>query len=302
MKLKFFTLLLALGTAWSLQSCDNDDDGSINVPTELQNAFSEKYPNVANVRWESKAGYYVADFRDGYEASAWFAPNGEWQMTETDIPYSALPQAVKTTFEGSEYKKGSRWLVDDVDKLERKGFETVYVIEIERQNEERDLYYSEEGVLIKTIVDVDDDSDDQYLPEQNAQLTESMKTFINTKYPGYRLVDVDIEDDGANRGFTEVDIIHMDAELNRNVSKEVLFDKTGAWYSTSWDVRYNELPADVKTTITTQINTNYAGYVFDDAERIEEAANSAKYYRIELEKNNSRDVYLNINDNGTLRQ
>lgn len=302
MKLKFFTLLLALGTAWSLQSCDNDDDGSINVPTELQNAFSEKYPNVANVRWESKAGYYVADFRDGYEASAWFAPNGEWQMTETDIPYSALPQAVKTTFEGSEYKKGSRWLVDDVDKLERKGFETVYVIEIERQNEERDLYYSEEGVLIKTIVDVDDDSDDQYLPEQNAQLTESMKTFINTKYPGYRLVDVDIEDDGANRGFTEVDIIHMDAELNRNVSKEMLFDKTGAWYSTSWDVRYNELPADVKTTITTQINTNYAGYVFDDAERIEEAANSAKFYRIELEKNNSLNVYLNINDDGTLRQ
>lgn len=304
MKLKIFTLLLALGAAWSLQSCDNDDDGSINVPTELQNAFSEKYPNVANVRWESKAGYYVADFHDGYEASAWFAQNGEWQMTETDVPFDALPQAVITEFGKSEYKNenGSGWLVDDVDKLERKGLETVYVIEVERQNEERDLYYSEEGDLIKTIIDVDDDRDDQYLPEQNAQLTESMKTFINNKYPGYRLVEVDIEDDGVNRGFTEVDIIHMDAELNRNVPKEILFDKSGNWYSTSWDVRYNELPADVRTAITDQINTSYAGYVFDDAERIEEAANSAKYYRIELEKNNSRDVYLNINDNGTLRQ
>lgn len=301
MKLKIFTLLLALGAAWSLQSCDNDDDGSINVPTELQNAFSEKYPNVANVRWESKAGYYVADFRDGYEASAWFAQNGEWQMTETDVPYSALPQQIKSAFEASEYKNGSGWLVDDVDKLERKGLETVYVIEVERQNEERDLYYSEEGVLIKTIIDVDDDRDDQYLPEQNAQLTESMKTFINTKYPGYRLVEVDIEDDGANRGFTEVDIIHMDTELNRNVPKEILFDKTGVWFSTSWDVRYNELPADVRTAITDQINTSYAGYVFDDAERIEEA-NGAKYYRIELEKNDSGDVYLNINDNGKPHQ
>lgn len=301
MKLKFFTLLLALGAAWSLQSCDNNDDDSIPVPTELQNAFSEKYPNVANVKWETKAGYYVADFHNGYEASAWFTPNGEWQLTETDIPYSALPQAVKTTFDASEYKKGSGWHIDDVDKLERKGLETVYVIEVEKQNEERDLYYSEEGVLIKTIVDIDDDRDDQYLPEQNAQLTENMKNFINTKYPGYRLVEVDIEDDGANRGFTEVDIIHMDVELNRNVSKEILFDKTGAWYSTSWDVRYNELPADVRTAISTQINTNYVGYVFDDAERIEEAANSAKYYRIELEKNNG-DAYLNINDDGTLRQ
>lgn len=169
MKLKIFTLLLALGAAWSLQSCDNNDDDSINVPAQLQNAFSEKYPNVANVRWESKAGYYVADFHDGYEASAWFTPNGEWQMTETDIPYDALPQAVKTTFDASEYKK---WLVDDVDKLERKGFETIYVIEVEKQNEERDLYYSEKGDLIKTVVDLDDDRDEQYLP---VQLTDAMK-------------------------------------------------------------------------------------------------------------------------------
>lgn len=302
MKLKIFVLLLVLGAAWSLQSCDNNDDESIPVPTELQNAFSEKYPNVANVKWETKAGYYVADFHNGYEASAWFTPNGEWQLTETDIPYSALPQAVKTTFETSEYRNGSGWNVDDVDKLERIGLETIYVIEVERQNEEKDLYYSEEGFLIKAVVDVDDDRDDQYLPEQNAQLTESMKTFINTKYPDYRLVEVDIEDDGVNRGFTEVDIIHMDAELKRDVPKEILFDKTGNWHSTSWDVSYNELPTAVQTAITIQINTRYVEYIFDDANRIEEAANSAKYYRIELEKNNSRDVYLNINDDGTLHQ
>lgn len=300
MKLKIFSLLLALGAAWSLQSCDNNDDESIKVPAQLQNAFSEKYPNVANVRWESKAGYYVADFRDGYEASAWFAPNGEWQMTETDVPFDALPQAVKTEFGKSEYKSDPGWNVDDVDKLERKGLETVYVIEVERQNEERDLYYSEEGVLIKTVVDVDD-RDDQYLPEQNAQLTESMKTFINTQYPGYRLMGVDIEDDGAYRGFTEVDIIHFDTELSRNVSKEILFDKAGAWHSTSWDVRRNELPRDVEITLSAQITAN-SGYHFDDAERIEEAAGNAKYYRIELEKDNSQDIILKISDDGTLLQ
>ena len=32
MKLKIYTLLLALSVTWSLQSCDNDDDGSIAVP------------------------------------------------------------------------------------------------------------------------------------------------------------------------------------------------------------------------------------------------------------------------------
>lgn len=294
MKLKIFTLLLALGAAWSLQSCDNDDDGSINVHTELQNAFSEKYPNVANVRWESKAGYYVADFHDGYEASAWFAQNGEWQMTETDVPFDALPQAVITEFGKSEYKNGSGWLVDDVDKLERKGLETVYVIEVERQNEERDLYYSEEGVLIKTIVDVDDDRDDQYLP---VQLTDAMKNILNEKYPGASILEVDIENDRNDwdYGFTEVDIFH------EGKHKDVRFNQNGAWYSTSWDVRRNELPEAVESTLAAQINAN-AGYHFDDAEHIEEAAGNAKYYRIELEKDNSQDIILKISDDGNLFQ
>ena len=89
MKLKLYLLVIAL-SAWSLQSCDSDDE-SISVPIELQNAFSSKYPNAGNVKWETKSGYYVADFRDGYETSAWFLPDGNWCMTETDIPYTKLP-------------------------------------------------------------------------------------------------------------------------------------------------------------------------------------------------------------------
>lgn len=298
MKLKIYTLLLALSGAWCLQSCDNNDDESVNVPVELQNAFSTMYPNIANVKWEAKAGYYVADFRNGYDASAWFTQDGKWQMTETDIPYSALPQEVKNAFEGSEYTTASGWRIDDVDKLERVNLETVYVIEVENKNQEVDLYYSEGGVLIKSIVDADDDDDDHYLPEQNGQLTEAMRNFIDTQYPGARLVEVDIEDDGQYRGYTEVDIIHLDNDLKRNVSKEILFDKSGTWVRTSWDVRRSDLPAVVLTAIDTQITTNYPGYRFDDAECIENA--NGKYYRIELEKNNSQDVYLNLNVDGSI--
>lgn len=162
MKLKIYTLLLALSVTWSLQSCDNDDDGSIAVPAELQSAFSSKFPNAANVKWETKSGYYVADFYDGYEASAWFTQDGKWQMTETDIPYNALPQAVKMSFENSEY---ASWKRDDIDKLERTGVETVFVIEVEKQNQEVDLYYSADGTLIKSIVDTDDDNS-EHLPVQ----------------------------------------------------------------------------------------------------------------------------------------
>ena len=40
MKLRIYTLLIAFCAAWSLHSCDNDDDESIAVPTPLQEAFS----------------------------------------------------------------------------------------------------------------------------------------------------------------------------------------------------------------------------------------------------------------------
>lgn len=224
MKLKIYTLLLALSVTWSLQSCDNDDDGSIAVPAELQSAFSSKFPNAANVKWETKSGYYVADFYDGYEASAWFTQDGKWQMTETDIPYNALPQAVKMSFENSEY---ASWKRDDIDKLERTGVETVFVIEVEKQNQEVDLYYSADGTLIKSIVDTDDDNNEH-------------------------------------------------------------------WYSTSWEIRQNELPEAVNNTL----NNQYGEYRFDEAEYIEKADGSI-YYRIELEKGDV-DKVVNIGENGTV--
>lgn len=103
MKLKMYFLLLALG-ALGLQSCNDDDDHLSSVPTELKNAFTEKYPSVSNEKWETKGNYYIAEFRQqNYETSAWFTPNGIWQMTETDLPYQALPAAVKSAFESSEY-------------------------------------------------------------------------------------------------------------------------------------------------------------------------------------------------------
>lgn len=285
MKLKFYTLLLALSAAWSLYSCDNNDDESITVPVELQNAFSSKYPNAANVKWESKSGYYIADFYDGYEASAWFTQDGKWKMTETDIPYDALPQAVKTSFEASEYKS---WKIDDVDKLEREGFETVYVIEVENQNQEMDLYYSVNGELIKSVVDTDNDKD-EYLP---VQLTDVMKNLINERYPNAKIMEVDVENDRNDwdYGYTEVDIIH------NGISKDVLFDQSGNWYSTSWEVRKNELPDTVNNTIDNQ----YGEYLFDDAKYIEKADDTV-YYRIELERGEN-ELTVNIDINGNVIQ
>lgn len=144
-QLKHYFMLLAFLGAVSLQSCDNDDD-SVTVSPQLQKALADKYPGATRIEWEPEAGYYVADFwYNNYESSAWFATDGTWHMTETDILYNDLPNAVQTTFK----KDYSAWRVDDVDKIERPDAETVYVIEVEKGNQELHLHYSPDGVQIQ---------------------------------------------------------------------------------------------------------------------------------------------------------
>ena len=92
----------------------------------------------------SLAGTRVGAQHGGSDLSAWFDNGGEWYMTQTDIPFTMLPEAVRTAFAATEYA-AVPWSVDDVDMLEREGVETVYVIEVEKYDNGReteiDLYY-----------------------------------------------------------------------------------------------------------------------------------------------------------------
>ena len=146
---KTLLFLLAALMTTSFISCDKDDANWGIVPDSVRTAFEAKYPNAKRVEWENKGNYKVADFyQDNMETEAWFESDGTWYMTETDIPYNLLPQTIKTSFEESEY---TTWRIDDVDKIEKNGSETIYIIEVEKNNLDIDLYYNGEGTLIKTI-------------------------------------------------------------------------------------------------------------------------------------------------------
>lgn len=152
----------------------------------------------------------------------------------------------KSAFESSEYAK---WKIDDVDMLERLDMETVYVIEVESGKQEFDLYYSAEGILIKSVADTDNDSGN-YLP---AEVPAAIENFIKEKYPNARLAEIEVE-----HGMTEVDIIH------NNISKEVVFNSSNQWAYTSWDVHRNALPVEVTSAIAS--SPQYAGYHVDEAD------------------------------------
>ena len=272
-----------------LYSCDKDESVQDEINPRVQVALQAKYPVAADIKWQVKKEYFVADFKSSEIESmnvldhiAWFDKGGKWYMTETDIPFTALPEAVKTVFQSGEY---ATWRVDDVDKIEREGAETVYVIEVENKvggiESEIDLYYSPDGVLLKKIIDSGKDYDyHDYIP---SSASGSIMEFIGQKHPGARIVDIDREN-----GITEVEII------DGNRKKDLYFNVANEWIKTEWEVRKADLPVAVTAAIA---NSQYVSYKIDDIDYVQ--TSTVEYYLIELEKGNS-EVKLRITETGVI--
>lgn len=290
MKLRMYFALLAMGMI-GLQSCSNDDDDDLpgsKVPEAVRNAFDSSFSNTANVSWETKnvsnGQYYKAEFSNksdnGYKTEAWYTADGSWYMTETEMPYNAIPQAVKTSFETGEYASWKR--DNEVERIERAGAakEVIYIIEVESpQDVDMDLIYSADGILIKAVNDDGDGDNGSLLPDVPSEMVTAATEFIQAKYPNARIIEIERE-----RGMVEIDIIHD------NLSKEVVLNSNYEWVSTSWDVY--ALPVAVTDAISA---SQYSGYKVDDAEFFETPAGN--YYLIELEQGN-REVKVKIAEDG----
>lgn len=296
--MKFVNTLLGVATAAILAvGCEKSDDGrnmGDEVSSQVLEAFASRYPGAQDVTWSVRNGYAVASFSwndpqtstSTGTCSAWFDNlGGSWSMTETEIPYSALPQAVKTAFEASEY---AAWQIDnEVDVLTRSGEvePEIYVIEAEQTGREMDLYYSPDGVLVKTMADAGPDYDyGDFIPSQPAS---GIEESIAALYPGARIVDVDRESEG-----TEVEII------DGGVARDLCFDRNGSWLYTRTELRRTELPAAVTGAWAGSEYAETQGYRLDDADYFETAADG-NYYRLELESRNG-DVKLKITPEGEL--
>ncbi|EJW98023.1 lipoprotein [gut metagenome] len=205
-------------------------------------------------------------------------------MTETDIAYDALPDAVKQAFAAlTQYKN---WKCDDVDMLERKGMEVVYVIEIEQGRKEIDLYFDAKGNLLKEVADTDDNSAN-YLP---AQLPGAVTQLLNERYAGYQLLDVETDKETK---LLEVDILFQGQNL------EVCFNPSSyAWVSTSQDVLFASLPQAVKEAAKNAVH-NHPGYELEDDEAEKVTTPAGIYYIVELEMDGKPDIPVKIKEDGT---
>lgn len=282
MKKIVFWAMMTLGVI-SLQSCDNDDDKNLQVSANLQEAFESRYPNASRVDWEQSNGFYGAEFTgNGYENKAWFTPEGTWVMTEYDLPFTQLPQAVQDAFAAGTY---AFWKVDDVDKIEKSDMSVTYVIEVESAGQEYELTYLEDGTLIRENAEWDD-----HLPVAPAQ-TAQVKDLVMEKYPQAVILDVEEE-----KGIIEVEI----REGNRQ--KEVCYKSANGiltWTHTTYEIEkyeYTTLPEGVRQALT---ELSGSGMKIDDIDYFETA--DGNYYRVEVEDRDT-DKYVYVGENGDMLQ
>lgn len=274
MKTKLSVLALAMCGMLAFTSCDDDDNNYLPDQT-ITKAFDEKYPDAGKVEWETKGGYEVAEFHvSGNETEAWFDNKGNWVMTKTEINFGLLPEAVRKSLKSSEYKD---WKSTDFDKLERSNAATVYVIEVEQGEQEFDLYYTEDGILLKAVPDDDNDN------FQPTVVPQAITDVINEMYPGATVLEFDSEKTGF-----EVDILH------NNIYKDVYFNTGNEWLYTEWDIKEVNLPAIIMNAYKA---SDYKDYRIDDIDVIENPAGIS--YVLELEKGND-EVKMTISSEGKI--
>ena len=274
---------------YDLPDSNPDSEYPAYVSKETFEAFYKLYPGAQNVEWNMRGDYRVASFNlpvsratETSDHTAWFDNKGNWYMTETEILFDMLPEPVKAAFRSSEY---AEWTVSDIDQLLREGTEIVYIIEVQSiQNgieTEMDLYYSEDGVLIKKVVDMDDDYDyNDYIPSQPG---DGIEAFIKQRYPGARIFEIDKEN-----GMTEIEI------LDGKKCRELLFDSSNSWIHTKTEMSFNELPEKIKTAFS---SSQYASYRIDDIDFYETP--SRNFCRFDLKSING-DIKIEINEDGTV--
>ena len=281
---------LTLSAAFALCACENDEHYTWPVPPGVVDSFYEMYPTATNVKWHRSGVYSVAEFNTSQNGAqqerwAWYDAAGTWYMTETDIAFAQLPQPVQAAFNDGAY--GS-WQFADGDMLERAALEDIYVVEAEGSGNNRNttaaLYYTSDGVLVKTVIDPS--ADYHYSGLLPALLPAQVSAFIQAEYPAARII---ITNFGQTMARIEI--------LDEGVLRTLYFNANNNWLYTQTAVEQNELPEAVTTALA---SSQYASYTIADI-YFYNTAQSGNFYRLSLQSADG-DVQIDVTPEGTITE
>ena len=260
-------LAIALSATLFLGSCDDDDDDHINVPSVVENSFSQQYPEAMGVNWEkdteNSISYLKAEFKqNGVEVEAWYNIDGTWVKTETDF-FGNLPTAVADYI--ATHYNGFR--TDDMEYVETPT-EKYYKIELEQGKHEVELMITETGEVL-------------FISDNQAKVPADVLKSFQEKYPNVTVKSWEKEGHLLKAEF-----------YTGKVETEVWFTYNGTWVKTETDF-YGELPKPINDYLAAQ----YAGYRVEDVNFVETPEKN--YYEIDIEKG-KEEIELSIMKDGSV--
>ena len=118
------------------------------LPDDVIRAFRMKFPDAKKVKWEKEDSVYSAEFSmDKTMTEVEFDTNGIWLRTEWEVPIKFTPCAIKnyidSAFAGCKFKK--------LNIVEFATEGQVYEAELKFGNENRDVYFTLNGVFKRTV-------------------------------------------------------------------------------------------------------------------------------------------------------
>ena len=133
-----FIVILLLGTGTLFAQ----DIPQSQVPSVVVNNFKKKFPKAVDIEWEMKGEQYNVEFEIGWKKDfeAWYSADGTLIRYTEEISPSELPIVVKTAIA----KDYPGYRIDDAEKLVS-GKDVSYEIELEKGNEDLDVYYTQNG-------------------------------------------------------------------------------------------------------------------------------------------------------------
>lgn len=152
--MKNLLIVIAVASFFVLNACAQK---AKDVPANVQNTFSQKFPTATKVKWEKENDKeWEAEFKlDGKEYSANFNLEGKWLETEHEIKTTEIPAVVKNTldteFEG--YKIEEPELIENADG-------TFYEFELEKGKIEIEVQIDSKGLVVKKESGDEDEGDE----------------------------------------------------------------------------------------------------------------------------------------------
>jgi len=125
------------------------------IPSEVTNAFKDKYPSASDVTWKDKLTSFQASFtNNGEKMTAWFTKDDGWKETEVSKDFESLPAAVKDGFSKSKYNTED-WKKGSVTEIVTSDGGIQYKIYVEKSIvAKKFLYFGKDGQLQKEKIGI----------------------------------------------------------------------------------------------------------------------------------------------------